>query len=195
MTVVSMLVVALTVGWVAGRFAFGERLETLNSRIASRDEKIAEYLSKLSGASPDEAATRIAALEQSVAALQPAVFTKTQVESLIAALSSKASDVQIHREFEATKSEDAYQQLCQVFVDAGWELRSHGIVYGDDQAKPRSGLSLILPGFVDESAADTIRAALAGAGVAFDERREVGGAISTIPQLLFSSVWRPQRSG
>jgi hypothetical protein len=30
----------LVVGFVAGRFMFGERIETLNSRIANRDEKM-----------------------------------------------------------------------------------------------------------------------------------------------------------
>jgi hypothetical protein len=32
----------LFAGWVAGRFMYGERIKTLESRVAARDEKIAE---------------------------------------------------------------------------------------------------------------------------------------------------------
>jgi hypothetical protein len=44
-------------GWAAGRFMFGERIETLKARLEA-------YKEKLDGASPDQVARKIAALER-----------------------------------------------------------------------------------------------------------------------------------
>lgn len=70
-TVIGLIIVALVVGFAAGRFMFSERIATLKSRIEARDEKISDYDQKLEGASPDEARKRIEALELQVKALSP----------------------------------------------------------------------------------------------------------------------------
>jgi hypothetical protein len=54
----------LVAGWFAARIVFTERIETLKERIEA-------YKEKLGGASPDEAAQKIAALENRLDSLTP----------------------------------------------------------------------------------------------------------------------------
>lgn len=63
-SVVAISVLCVAVAWAALRWQYGARL-------ALRDDEIAAYRRKLDGASPDEAARKIAALEKRLDSLTP----------------------------------------------------------------------------------------------------------------------------
>lgn len=46
-TMIGLVTVAYAAGFVVGRFAFGERIETLKSRLEARDEKLADCQARL----------------------------------------------------------------------------------------------------------------------------------------------------
>ena len=67
---ISILVVISLVAYQAAKWRYGAQLEQRDERIKHKDELIADYKAKLSGATPDEARAQIQALELEVTALR-----------------------------------------------------------------------------------------------------------------------------
>jgi hypothetical protein len=187
--------VTLGLGFAFGRFAFGERIETLKSRIEGRDEKIAELREKLielkdresASVLPDDLVAKVTELKAEIGArfdvLEKGSLGAEQLTALKLAASTAKSGIFITRAIDATDREAIYQQFLATFTNEGWVVH-HGIVYRDDAA-PESGLSLLVPTGADQQALNAIRSALYGARLLFAERAHPDPNFG-MPQLLFS---------
>ena len=86
----------LVIGWLAyraARWTFDTKEQHLNAQLRLRDDQIADYKNKLSGATPDEAKARIDTLEAQIKQLLPRSLTETQISALLAAVSG----IGVHR--------------------------------------------------------------------------------------------------
>ncbi len=172
---VALSAILLVAGWAAGRFMFGERVETLKSRIADRDEKIADYKAKLDGASPDEAAKLIADLERRLAAIEPKSLTGSEYNRLKAALQTVRGAVSIQHDGTSSASKKLHSQIATAFIEAGWMVEMP-MVMGISNP-PLSGIGITpRPGAKN---LEIILQAFRSAGIQFDEK----------PPLPFAPPW------
>jgi hypothetical protein len=87
-----VLAVAIVGGaiWVAVNWSYGTILASKNAELELADRQLADYKTKLSGATPDEAARRIAELERKVAAVGPRQLSPDQRQSFARAVALPA---------------------------------------------------------------------------------------------------------
>lgn len=141
-------------------------VETLESRLKLRDDEIADYKRKLSGASPDEARSRIDALELSVSLLMPRRLSADQVEAFTAAARMCAGVATINYDMAYASGSGLSQQLTKALSDADWEVRN-GIV-GGPSFRPAEGVNIHLSPEPERSPAErSLVCAFQAAGIAF----------------------------
>ncbi|MER9329861.1 hypothetical protein [Mesorhizobium sp. M0488] len=145
-------------------------IATLESRHIAKDEKIADYQSKLNGATPDEARNLISALERRLAALEPRNLDPEQSRLLSTHLSNKPGSIQLIKDVGSPESGKIYAQFGVLLRRLGWELME-GSVMGLGNPPP-TGIA------VQSHAGDTLTedakaliAALQAAGIEYDVQK------------------------
>lgn len=178
----SISLAVLIFGWLAGRFMFGERIETLKARIEEKDEKIAEYERKLGGASPDEARDKIEALERRLQALEPRSLSQDQLEKMGAILATHPATIDIVKDMGSPQASRLHSQLEKVFGQSGWQIRSPAAM---GVTRPNSGILLTTQsGDQTTENAKCVMDAFSAAGLAFDRRREPAPPPNVIAQVF-----------
>ncbi|MDE2105770.1 MAG: hypothetical protein KGL39_51575 [Patescibacteria group bacterium] len=166
-TVIGLIIVALVVGFAAGRFMFSERIATLKGRIEARDEKISDYDQKLEGASPDEARKRIEALELQVKALSPRRLTEEQKTVMVRSLAGVRANIGIGKDMAVADASAFTGDLASVFQQAGWGVSLPAFL-GMGGPQPSSGLGFEIDNNNPQQAERAVQTAMAAAGLRFD---------------------------
>ena len=187
---VTLAVLFGTGGMILRRFMFNERIAILNGRLAERDEKIAAYKTKLDGATPDEAARRIDALESRLASMEPWTLSADQVQTLKEHLSKKPGQVRIVKDMASTDCARVYPQVIEAFSQSGWRVIGGGVLGLGNPPKQGIGLtSKNGDNLSDDEKA--IIAAFVSAKVSFAHQRQqkMPGADfeSSLPEVLFTT--------
>jgi hypothetical protein len=164
--IVGGLLIAAAVYGIA-RIQVGSEISALKERISLRDDRIADYEAKLQGATPDEAAARMAALEARVISLEPRGLTADQIETIVSELRTEPSAVEILRNAASAQSDRLHRQLVDAFRSAGWEVVAN--VTLDDADNPPSGLAVIST-IKDTGRRETIGRAFSAANLEHDQQ-------------------------
>jgi hypothetical protein len=186
-TVSGLVIVALVVGWITGRFMYGQRIEdlktsaqTLRDRLALRDEQIA------ASASPDEARAMIAALENRLAALEPYGIAKERAAAMLEVLRRYKGAIFITQDVSGPDALHLFNQVAGLFEQAGWNLERRQGILGI-QNPPDCGVTLIRDASLkDSELVQTIRDALNVAHLDVMEREPLPSG-AAVPHLAFSS--------
>ena len=128
--------------WAITRLAKAHQVENLESRLKLRDDEIADYKRKLAGASPEEAAQRIEALEQDVRRLRQAELSDQQLSTISDTIRGSAGSVLIIKDLAYSGGIRLFRQLQQAFAQAGWQVNVGSSDGGD--FRPREGLAVAL---------------------------------------------------
>lgn len=164
---VAMVVLIGGGGLILGRVWQKGVVANLESRVALRDDRIAEYERKLDVSSPDEASRRIAALEDRLAKLGPRKLIKEQTDILKRELRAAPGKVSLTRDMGTNDAIRVFEQLSAVFNESGWAVQT-GMVMGLGY-HPKSGtMVLTKTGPTLSQAALTVTSAFTLAGVPFD---------------------------
>lgn len=188
----AILLVVLII-YVFLRTRFSDQINSLKERLSLKDDRIGDYERQLSGASPEEAASRIAALESRLASMEPLILTETQSEIMCKTLRRRKLAALICRAGGASNVDAAYRQMQSIFSKAGWEVEAYTTLSPDQG--PQSGRKLILRPSVSEEAAQAVREALTQADVEFEEENNPNTDSVEVPQILFFSPWESARWG
>ena len=149
------------------RHQFSEHIESFDSRLKLRDDQIADYKEKLHGATPNEAKSRIEALEKAVADAAPRRLGQNKCHELSEHL--KGSSGSIHWR-ASTFSPDSYgymRDFLELFSSLGWKV-SHGQTENPAATVgSKTGLVLFVgPGAQDEM--NRVQNALLASEITFD---------------------------
>jgi hypothetical protein len=144
-----------------------------NAQLELADRQLAEYKQKLSGASPDEAKTKIETLISEVTALRNQMqgrrLTSEQRNKIIEAVrlpNASTFKVQIVREVSAQDTGALANDFTMAFQAAGWKTGYGSMMFG---APSPSGLALLVSDQNNLSPTETIvLSALRGAQIQFD---------------------------
>lgn len=180
-------------GLLFGRFWQSGVVTNLESRIALRDDRIAEYDRKLGGATPDEASAKIGELERRLNELthDPRLFKAEQLAQMATALKNYAAgEIQISRDLDSMQCVKVHAQLIKFFKDQRWKVTS-GTVFGI--TNPPAGGIVLLTRDANSPSADegSIVAALNAANVKFELRRDAPHAQAARLQLNFNDIEEP----
>ena len=143
----TMLVVSAGLGvlmFFAFNWRYGGRIESLNERLANRDERIADYERKLSGASPDEAKARLEALEASIHELRGRHLTDEQIQIMLAALSGHTGSIFASYQSSSVDGLSFSAAIRSVFESAGWKVAL--VQQISDAGWAQEGLEIRIPG-------------------------------------------------
>lgn len=166
--IVAAAIIAAT--WMAFSFIYGARLETKDAEISLLTRQRDDYKEKLGGATPDEAAKKIAELERRIDASIPRSLTSTQVQQIISALPKEGPMLREVRIFVEGACSDCGQyanDFADAFARAGWSVerainiaglgvQSSGLAIGvEDRTKPHPLIPIL-------------SSALRGANLSFD---------------------------
>ncbi len=176
------VVLCAVVIWTAMGWAYSARFEgqaaslsSLEDRLKLKDEKIASYKEKLSGATPEEARSRIDALELQIKALSPRRVSLEQRHLIVRALAGSIGVVSIVQDMAAADAKPLAADLAVAFQSANWQVRLPMVV-GPSNV-PATGLALRVR---DPNALrpieHNVRAALQAAGLDF----ELQGGLRTL---------------
>ena len=164
----ALVVVAFVICWLIVRHLKANQIGNLESRLSLRDDEIADYKRKLEGASPDEAAARIATLEATVEKLGPRKLSLAQRQAMLPFLQPYGGcDIGII--VDATSADVAHFKtgLVGAFQEAGWNVVTSMAMGGSDHAK--SGLALMVPDLeLLTGAQQAVANALEAAGLEFE---------------------------
>lgn len=161
---VLLILTCLIAGYVAARWRYAGKIETLEARLTLKDETVADYKRKLDGATPDEAKARIETLERLVAPLKPRDLTDGQALILTRHLSPLAPrSAEIGYAHGYAGCQEYAERLRAVFRGAGWTAQLNSIV-----APFSKGLGLtVMAGLTPTREATAIFVALNEAEIAF----------------------------
>lgn len=151
------------------------RLEHMESRLSLRSDEIADYKRKLEGASPEEAQSRIANLEQTISALLPQEFSGDQLTALSEGLKGTGGDIHIVYDGAYSDGQRKAMQLAAVMQGAGWTVMS-GVLVGPS-FQPPQGLSIAVTDPNEQPKEEAVLlSALRAAGIPFAVRGRRGDA-------------------
>lgn len=136
---ISALVVATALWWLF-QWRTSDRIESLEGRIKLRDDQVANYKAKLSGATPDEAKARLDALERQVMALAPRRLTDDQRRKLKKALTGVRGTIEIAHDVAAADARRLAADFTTVFQEANWTIVSASVM--GIGAHPLTGIAL-----------------------------------------------------
>ncbi|WP_132250237.1 hypothetical protein [Methylobacterium segetis] len=153
--------------WTVINWSYSSRMESLEGRLKLKDDQIADYKEKLSGATPLEAKQRIDALEYQIKALSPRRISSDQKQIIINNLAGIKSIVSIAQDMAAPDAKQLSADLAAAFRGAGWGVMLP-MVLGPSNVPP-SGIALRVR---DANALQPIevraRSALQAAGIEFE---------------------------
>ena len=161
------LVLLVGLVWTALSWDFSSRIANLDSRISLRDDQIADYKSKLNGATPDEAKKRLDALESELKALTPRRLTGDQKNKIAQALKGTTGMLYLAQDMAATDATGLTRDLSVAFIEAGWQTILPSI-FGPPQIPP-TGIALLVADSGSLKPAEiTVKRALESARIEFD---------------------------
>ena len=126
--------------WLALSWRYGGVIETLKARIAARDDQIAEYKSKLAGATPDQARALIDALEARLRRLEPRRINPEVLREMIEILRFHPGSVYVAQDMQSPDARGLAVALSSVFNSASWEVRSPMV--GGPANPPSEGIAV-----------------------------------------------------
>lgn len=106
--------------WKLVQREYATRLTNSASDIGSLERRVKEYEGKLSGATPDEAASRIARLEAQVAALTPRSISPDQERAIAHSLAGTAGTVHLQKDMACPDANGIVAGFERAFRRAGW---------------------------------------------------------------------------
>lgn len=113
------------IGVIAGLLWRGRQVSIINERLKAKDDRLAEYKEKLSGASPDEAVKMIEALQAKVARLTPRRVPKTERPAILEVL-RRPSDmkwtIDISWDAPTPDAEQLARDFKSLFDESGWDV-------------------------------------------------------------------------
>jgi len=176
--------------WFAAMWLTANKIESLEGRLALRDDRIAEYERKLAGASPDEAKARIDDLERKVADLKSAhrsltADQKTAIANALRPLSFSERDVEIIYPLPSQESAVFAHDFAEAFELSGHFVQARHMMGG--HRIRHFGVTLGIGSLANKPAlAMAIARALEGAGVivGWEENEYVAGDKSLIARLF-----------
>lgn len=118
------------------------RLETADARIKFKDELLADYKAKLSGATPDEAKARLDALQAQLDLLKPRQLTPEQIEEIGLAVSRHPSSIYFMSDISSPDAIPYREQFVEPFEKANWKVSVGQI--GAPPARAPSGLGVFV---------------------------------------------------
>ncbi|MDP5305770.1 hypothetical protein [Paracoccus spongiarum] len=127
-----------TVVWWLVNLRFGGIIDSQRERLQARDEKIAEYKTKLEGAEPDEARAHIKDLEARLARLEPRRLSEVQRKAMVEHLRSAPGAISIAVDGACFDGQVFSRSFTSALREAGWEV-SLPMVLGLNNP-PSSGL-------------------------------------------------------
>jgi hypothetical protein len=154
------IIVVLIIGavwWVMG-WRYGDLLATKNGQIEMQDRQLAEYREKLKGATPDQAKSRIDALE---ARLTQATshrwqsLTETQVGNLSIALKKLPAPTALRIVCGGSDCTDLAESLSKIFNGVGWPVKPEYGFYFDTP----TGIAISQKNVEDRGIADALEGA------------------------------------
>ena len=152
--------------WAAVNHLKANQLENLKSRLALRDDEIADYRRKLEGASPDEAKARMDMLEHEIARLKPRELSNEDIAAITLAASTSPGAVAIVYDMAYSAGQRMAGQMQRAFAAAGWRV-SNGMVGGPTHLPPE-GISIALRPEAERTTAErALINAFRSAGLAF----------------------------
>lgn len=157
---------ALIASWFAMRwFVKGQydvRLANAASRLQLADDRVQDYERKLAGATPEEAATRIDALEQIVAGLLPKRFTQEQMGIIENRMRPFAGQATVLTEMGYSDGQVLSDQMARALANSGWQVSSGGVM--GPPWRPAQGLMVRAS---ESGMGEAFTAALNAAGISF----------------------------
>ncbi|PAQ05410.1 hypothetical protein [Mesorhizobium temperatum] len=155
------------IGILAGRFWQNGVVSTLTSRLALRDDRIAEYERKLDGASPDEAHHKIAELERRLDTMSdPRLFSEEQLGRMAASIDGYKGKILITRDGGSVESAKVHVQLRRFFKRMGWDVDSWETMGSDNP--PACGL-VVFSGKDPPKDEIVVLAAFDAAGIGYEK--------------------------
>lgn len=149
------------------RAFFEGRISTLEGRISLKDDQLADYKNKLSGATPDEAKQRLEKLEQQVVALSPRRLNDDNVRKLVSVLSESPATIEISQDMAAADARALAGDFIITFQRANWRI-SAPMVMGIGNPPP-TGIALQVQNVRDLRPSELlVKRALENAGIDFD---------------------------
>lgn len=156
------------VAWAMARHQFSERLATAEERIRFKDDQIAAYKDKLQGATPDEAAGRIAALEARLQKLGPRSITADQSRAMRSALLGTTGHLALRVDVSVADATILAASLKSPFEEAGWIVPWPPRPTTVHTNPPPTGLAVVVE--ADNQLPLVVLAALDAAEIAYDLR-------------------------
>ena len=180
-------IVFLTALALAGGFVWLALRWQYSVRLAHRDDAIADYKRKLDGASPDEAARRIAELEKRLE--DPRLLTPDQEAKLRDALDGAEGDIIISRESSSVEVNGIWKQLRALFHSAGFNIQAYKISDGGEfgEIDPDVEPGLIVVTYTGDTVCETEAMVVAGlekAGLEFRHLRRTANRLASPPMEL-----------
>lgn len=163
-------------------------IATLENRHIAKDERIAEYQSKLNGATPDEARSLISGLERRLAALEPRNLDPEQSRILSTHLVKKPGSIKLIRDMGSSESSKIYAQFGTLLRKLGWDLMEGGVM-GLGNPPPTGIAVQSHAGEMLTEDAKTLIAALRAADIEYDIQKtpEMGMPGQPLTSLLFAT--------
>lgn len=162
-----VLAIATAVWWFRGHL-FSGRIASLEDRIKLKDDQLADYKNKLSGATPDEAKARLDALEQQVRTLSPRRLSDRQrrtISDLIGVVGP--GRIMISQDMGCSDARTYSLDFKAAFEAAGWIVDLSQFM-GNRRSSPH-GLGFIVHDMNRLDAKQSaIRRALLAASIEFD---------------------------
>jgi hypothetical protein len=177
-----LIVSWIVILWLA-RWRCRSRIENLQTLTDLREAQLQDYKDKLNGASPDQARTRMEALESrlfevlsQVASLAPRTLTDRQRRAALAALDRfRGSRIKILSDAAAPDVKPLADALTATFNGAAWHVETGIALEAADS--PPTGIALLVPDPARLTPPQqSIAEALRDAGLAFDLSPRIAGA-------------------
>jgi hypothetical protein len=146
---------------------FRHQIANLKSSIQFRDDQIADYRTKLDGATPDEARARIERLEariQQLEAIAPRTLSHQQLEAVTEEARRAPGRILVTYDLAASDGISLQSQFLQAFRKAGWTASGNFMAGGDEPYDHEFALNLPDK---ETKASQAARAALEAAHVRF----------------------------
>jgi len=169
--------------WGAMSWSYSSQIANLQSRLSLRDDQIADYKTKLEGATPDEAKKRLDALELQVKALSPRRLTEEQKGKIVESLKGVSGTIEIVQDLGAPDAKAYTGDLALAFHAAGWVVNLPAVL-GPGSPPPNGvGLRVTNPAALQPIEL-AVKRALEAAAIAFDIQQENRPPRPNLPSSL-----------
>ena len=152
----AIFAVGAGVWWVASQYYSGQ-ISTMKEQIILIEGQRDDYKNKLSGASPDEAKTRLDKLEALLAAISPRKLSADQTTAFHAALTTSGSVVVLH-DVACVDCNSYANSIGSAFQSAGWQVVTPSLVGPNVTLRSGIGISVANPSSPSPQEADILRA-------------------------------------